>query len=109
MIEGNLHEVDWCHVLACDEVVIGGRIGQGARDIRCGADIVDDDDFLDARQLLEDGSDLGGERDGLAVVEIAVAGDENPRLDLPETVENTAFAEIGGTGRPDAAERGYGE
>ena len=45
----------------------------------------------------------------LAVVPVAVDGDEQLRLDLAEAVEHALFAEIGRAGRPDRADRGGGE
>src|SRR6185436_20296183 len=45
----------------------------------------------------------------LAVVEIAVRGKENARLDLAKAVEHALHAEIGRARRPDRADAGRGE
>ena len=62
-----------------------------------------------AGQPLQHRLHLGRDVVLLAVVPVAVAGDEEHRLDLAETVEHALDAEIGRTGRPDRAERGGGE
>ncbi|MCY1238499.1 hypothetical protein D9M72_512400 [compost metagenome] len=42
----------------------------------------------------------------LAVIPVAVAGDEQLRRDLAEPIENALLAEIGRAGRPDRPDRG---
>ena len=50
---------------------------------------------LDARDLRDDFSDLVADGERLGAVVIAVAGDKDLGLDLPEPVENALHAEIG--------------
>src|SRR5688572_20857602 len=109
VIEGQLRELDRLEFFTRNVILIGDSAWNSPRYVRRGADIVDDDRLLDARQLFQHRSHLVGDRDGLAIVVIAVAGDEEARLDLAETVEDALLAEIGRAGRPDAAERGDGE
>lgn len=45
----------------------------------------------------------------LAAVAVAVDGEQDDRLDLLETVEDAAGAEVGGAGGPHAADRGGGQ
>ena len=70
------------------------------------AQIGHDQRVLDAWDFLDDLQDLIAGWDGLAVVVVAVAGDQQLGPDLPEAVENAAHAEIGRCARPDGAERG---
>jgi hypothetical protein len=69
------------------------------------AEVVDDDDLLDAGQPCCDLGDLGGNVKRLAVVPVAVADHEHARLDLAETVEDALDAEVRRAGRPDCAQR----
>ena len=71
------------------------------------AEIGHDHDLPRRGKLRGDGLELVGERDALAVVPIAVDREEDFRLDLAETVEHAALAEIGRAGRPDRPERGH--
>ena len=57
------------------------------------------------RQLGDDLCELVGDVDGLAVVVVAVAGDQHLRLDLAEAVEHALHAEVGRAGRPHRADR----
>jgi hypothetical protein len=68
------------------------------------AGIVDDD--AGHPRLLATAVDLCLHILQLAAVPIGIAGDEELGLDLAETVEHTLLSEIGGTGRPDGADRG---
>jgi hypothetical protein len=78
-------------VLPADRAANARQIGErpaGALEIR------QYDHPLDRRQSRHDLRDLVDDRQGLAVVPVAVDGHEHARLDLAETVQHAANAEI---------------
>src|SRR3546814_7367548 len=80
---------------------IGERYGPGhAGDVRRVAHQREDDDALDARHPLRHGRDASQRIMRLAVVEIAVGGEQDPGLDLAEAVEHALPPEIRRAGGP---------
>ena len=67
-------------------------------------EIRNDDDALDRGQLRDDVGHLVEDRQRLAVVPVAVDGEEHARLDLPEAVEHALHAEIRRARRPHGAQ-----
>ena len=82
---------------------LGARQGCGNR--FGPADIGDDDHRPGCRQAGDDLGELCGNVDILAGIVVAVAGDEDLRLDLSETIESATRPEIGRGRRPDRADR----
>src|SRR5688572_10171872 len=87
--------------MVADEGVERRAARDGSGDRLDPAEIRDDDDLSGARELLRNGRELRRHLDRLAVVPIAVAGEEQPRFDLAEAVEHAALAEIRRAGGPD--------
>ncbi len=73
------------------------------------ADIANDDDGAQRRQLGHDRGELVGDVDPFSGVVVAVAGDQHLGLDLAEAVEHALHAEVGRAGRPDRADRSSGQ
>ena len=71
--------------------------------------VVDENDMLDRRNRVERPGNGGHDVVLLAVVPVAAHGDQNPGLDLTESVDDTEWSEVGGTRRPDRADRSRGE
>src|SRR5215211_6907912 len=63
----------------------------------------------DRWQFRRNGSSLGRNVDNLAVVKIAIAGNQDLGLDLAEAIENSALAEVGRAGRPDGTDGIHGK
>ena len=68
-----------------------------------------DHDLLHARQLLDDSADPLTNIEGLAVVLITVAGDQDFRIDLGKAVQQALLAEVRGCRREDSAQRAGSE
>ncbi len=80
------------------------RIAASSSDVaRRLAQVRHDDDALDRGQPGGDRCDLVLDRDRLAVVPVAVDGDEQLGLDLAEAIEHTLDAEVRRARRPDRA------
>ncbi len=90
-------------IVPCDRAADRGHRQRGAPGF---AQVRDHDDALDRGQRGDDLGDLVLDRNRLAVVPVAIDGEEHARLDLPEAVEHAAHAEIGRARRPHRAEAG---
>ena len=75
-----------------------------ARPVDVRPDVRHDDHARNAGQAADDRRDLVGQRQRLAVVPVAVDGEDHLGLDLAEAVEHALDAEIGRARRPDGAE-----
>src|SRR6266581_3413499 len=94
MVEGQLLEADFSARLPDDELIQALRARDG-RYIGPRAHVGHDDDTPEAREARGNVPHPVERAHDLAVVEIAVGGEEHGRPDLAETVEHALHAEIG--------------
>ncbi len=68
------------------------------------AEISHDDGALQPRQFCRHFSNLVGNLDALAIIPVAIAGEEKLRFDLAEPIQHALHTEIRRAGRPDRAD-----
>ncbi len=107
MVERHRGEGERRHGLAGGEAIPAHPVGQPRRHRLGLAQIVDHHDALDGGQPGADFCQLPGDLDALAVIPVAIGGDQQLRLDLGEAVEHRARAEIGRGRRPGGPERDH--
>ena len=98
MVEWQPHEFHRGGRPAGDCFGKGDCLGNAGCDLCRLAEIVHHDHFRDGCQLFGNGCQFPGHFDLLAVVPVAVAGNEHLGFDLTEPVEYAVLAEIGRTG-----------
>ena len=105
MGEGKPVELDGLRLEGAKRLSPGFRLGGALQNRLLVTEIGHDQRRFDARDLRDDFGDLVANRERLGAIIIAVAGDQDLGLDLPEPVENALHAEIGRSARPDRPER----
>ena len=108
VVERDRLELDLAGGVGQGQLVPGDRPGNRP-EVRRLAKIRHDDRPLHARDAGEDLPDAPERIDRGPVVAVAVRGDENPRLDLPETIEHPLHPEVGRARGPHRPEAGRGE
>ena len=114
MVEGHALEAQLGALSHLRQLPPGHRRGEApaflqAGEVGRGAEVGDDDDALQARDLGGDVGDRLEPVEVLAAVAVAVDGEHHLGLDLGEAVHDAAGAEVGRAARPDRAQAGGGE